>query len=108
LSALPDLGVTATVFMDRESHAPRTIPSEMGELRELEGDAADGFLVEDIRIVSHWAFHVALFALQNPTPQTIERALELIGVSGDVDEWVDHDSLRAEAVLEPPGWRGHS
>lgn len=45
------------------------------------------------------------YALQNPTPKTIERALELLWQSGDFDEWQDFDGQRIAPVWEPSGWR---
>lgn len=101
----PPLGVEATVVMDRETHGPRTARGERYDLTEIEGDAFDGELVSDFRIVSVWTLHVALYGLQNPTSQNIDRALELIGVSGDVEEWTDSDTLRPLPVEVPDGWR---
>lgn len=96
---IPELGVRATVFVDRETHGP-TVASEMGEgLRVLCGP-----LVEEFDIVSHWTLHVALYALQNPTAKNIEQALRLIGTSGDAEHWTDEDTLLPLPVCRPDGW----
>jgi hypothetical protein len=101
LVTLPDLGVTATVVMDEHNWSPRTVDDS---IKDDWKDFGVGFL-EDVRIISHWAAHVALFALQNPTPQVIARALELLYQSGDFDEWLEPEGDRVALVQEPPGWR---
>jgi hypothetical protein len=101
----PDLGVRATVVMDRETHSP-TVCREPGvDLREVEGDAFDGELVSELEIVSSWSAHVALYALQNPTPATIARALHLLYISGDFEDWTDFDGQKIAPVEMPDGWR---
>jgi hypothetical protein len=45
-----------------------------------------------------------LYALQNPTPENILRALAAIGTSGDCEEWVDWDTLLPLPVPPPNGW----
>jgi hypothetical protein len=99
----PDLGSLATVFMDRHDHGP--VVWEPGDdFREIEGDAADGELVSDLNIVSIYTLHVALYALQNPTAENIERALYKIGTSGDCEEWTDGETLLPLPVPPPDGW----
>lgn len=108
---LPDLGREASVVFDQHSHAPTTLPfGNVGKgLRsldeEFEGDPERGeSLVDEISIASVWSLHVALYALQNPTPENIRKALSIIGTSGDCEEHIDHETLRPLPVPEPPGW----
>ena len=98
-----ELGVEATVVMGRESHGPTVWRSDL-DLTEIEGDAADGALVSNLRVVSIWTLSVALYALQNPTPENIDRALDLIGTSGDVDDALDEEKLRPLPVPLPDGF----
>lgn len=99
----PSLGVRATVVMGRYDHCPTTMEGK-NDLREIDGDEADGYLVSDLDIVSHWTFHVALYGLQNPTPENLARALYLIGTSGDCEEHTDEETLLPLPVPEPNGW----
>lgn len=103
----PPLGVQATVFMDRELDSPCVLDVEMPSLVEaeewLEEHPPLG-LLGNIDIVSHWTLHVALYALQNPTPENIERALAKIGISGDCEEHVDFETLKPLPVSKPNGW----
>lgn len=101
------LGVRATVFMDEEMHGPWTIFDGRDGLRRLEGEAygqVEGALVDDIQVVSIYTLHVALFALQNPTPENIAKALGLIGTSGDCEEHWDDETMMPLPVPEPHGW----
>ena len=101
----PDLGVRATVFADRETHGPTCLYDDTdGDLREIDVEKADGMLVWDIDIVSTWTLQVALYALQQGTPEARERALYLIGTSGDVEEHTDHETLLPLPVEKPHGW----
>jgi len=109
-----DLGVEATVVCDSESHGPRrlTTPDELTGLRELELDDPDvqalaPILVDDFPIVSTHTLHVALYALQNPTPENIRRALYKIGISGDCEEHIDSDTLMPLPVPEPSQWNDY-
>jgi hypothetical protein len=113
LEFVGDLGVEATVVFDQETHAPAMLygggsdrrdhlRSIEDELPKLEEEATQ--LINEIPIVSVYTLGVALYALQNPTPENIDRALELIGVSGDVEERIDHDTLRPLPVPEPMDW----
>jgi hypothetical protein len=102
------LGERATVFMDEERHGPNTIHDGREGLRRLEGEAyenAEMMLIDDIQIVSIYTLHVALYALQNPTPENIEQALSLIGTSGDCEEHWDDETMMPLPVSEPHGWR---
>lgn len=99
-SLLPDLGVTATVVFDEHDSGPRTVDDQV---KNDWPDFGIGYL-DDVPIVSIWTFHVALYALQNPTPENVEQALKLIGMSGDVTEWLDEETLRARPVPKPDGW----
>lgn len=104
----PDLGVAATVVMDRETHGPARKYDTGEGLRSITFDDLDeweGTLIEDLNIVSPWVLHVALYALQNPTPENIARALYLIGTSGDAEDWTDEETLLPLPVAEPHGWR---
>lgn len=131
------LGVPASVICDHETHGPRELhegdglrtvtvfpgPSEESFSDEgyealraakvadavlpLDSSRMEETLVQEIPIVSVYSLHVALYALQNPTPENIDRALTKIGVSGDCGEWpVDYDTTdyHPEPVPEPPGW----
>lgn len=91
--------------MDVESHGPTTLGDRESGLRHLEGDPDDwfGMLVQDLDIVAHWTLHVALYGLQNPTPENIARALYLIGTSGDCEQ-TDDDTLIPLDVPKPHGW----
>lgn len=106
-----DLGRDASVVFDRETHAPTTLQfGRSGEgLRslddEFEGDPErPESMVDEINIVSTWTLHVALYALQNPTPENLRKALSMIGTSGDCEEHSDLETLRPLPVPEPPGW----
>ena len=79
----PDFGRLASVVFDHETDAPA---------------------VDEMPVVSVWTLHVALFALQNPTPENIKQALSMIGTSGDCEEHIDHETLRPLSVPEPSGW----
>lgn len=61
-------------------------------------------LVDNLQIVSPYSLHVALYALQNPTPENIAKALEKLGVSGDCEEHIDPETLLPLPVPKPPGW----
>lgn len=93
------LGVIASVVMDDHAHGPRTVSE--GE-KQAYRDACPGWL-DDIPIVSVWTLHVALYALQNPTPEIIHRALRMIVESGDAGEDWDEDMLPLP-VGPPNGW----
>ncbi len=82
-----------------ETCSPRTVNEQT---KSDYRDVGPGFL-EDIPIISAWTFHVALFALQNPTPENIDRALELIGSSGDVEDYSGEDFYPLPVPL-PPGF----
>lgn len=112
---IPDLGTQATVVCDENTHGPRCLRSYYDDeanrgLRRLyvaqrEGEPAEEpALVEEFSIVSHYTLHVALYALQNPTPENIACALYLIGTSGDCEDHADHDTLLPLPVPQPPGW----
>lgn len=102
----PDLGVHATVFMDRHDFAPTDVSSITGQkgLRTVEPDEVEGELVEEIDIVSVWTLWCALYGLQQGTPEAIRRALRCIGLSGDCEDWADEGTLMPRDVPEPPGW----
>jgi len=107
LFAVDSLGTAATVFFDEELHGPTRIPDEREGLRRLEGEVyeeAEAALIDDIQIVSIYTLHVALYALQNPTPENIEKALSLIGTSGDCEEHWDDETMMPLPVPEPHGW----
>jgi hypothetical protein len=97
------LGVEATVFMDDEQHEPRVWRGG-NDLRDIEGDEADGQIVSDLQIVSSYSLHVALFGLQNPTPENIAKALYKLGTGGDLEDWTDSETLLPLPVPEPDGW----
>lgn len=97
LAAIPDLGVLATVACDEVTHGPTTL--DAGESLRMEEP-----LVDNIHIVSGYSLHVALYALQNPTPENIAKALGKLGVSGDCDEHVDPNTLLPLPVSKPPRW----
>lgn len=129
-----ELGVTATVICDHETHAPTTLDagqslrtitvfpgaserffSEMGyrALRAkkvnnmvlpLKSDRMEEPLADNIPIVSAYSLQVALYALQNPTPENIAKALAKIGESGDCDEHLDPETLLPLPVSKPSGW----
>lgn len=133
---VPDLGVLASVVCDDETHGPATLDagkalrkitvfpgaserffSETGyrALRAkkvdnmvlpLKSDRMEEPLVDNVSIVSAYALHVALYALQNPTPENIAKALEKLGISGDCDEHIDSETLLPLPVPAPPGWKG--
>lgn len=104
------LGVLASVVMDREDHCPTVLPEDCGRnLRELEdaldfGERIPTQLVDEISIVSVYSLHVALYALQNPTPENIARALTKLALSGDIEEHVDTETWLPLPVEEPSGW----
>lgn len=130
----PDLGRLATVIFESESHDVNTLADEREGLREItvfpgpsedfyvDGAVKDGTpnevlaldsskmdepLVDEIHVVSTYTLHVALYALQNPTPENIRKALTKIGTSGDCDEWAnvdDPDDFAPLPVAEPSGW----
>ena len=103
-----ELGVRASVVMDNETHGPRTLRDEREGLRSitvpLHSEQMEQPLVDEIPIVSTYSLHVALYALQNPTPENIARALYKIGTSGDCEEHTDPDTLLPLPVSEPSGW----
>jgi hypothetical protein len=108
-----DLGVEATVVFDQYTHSPAPLfggaTESRGVLRSLEDEIPrleeyPGQLIDEIQVVSTYSFGVALYALQNPTPENIDRALQLIGVSGDCEERCDFDTLRPLPVPEPMDW----
>jgi hypothetical protein len=70
-------------------------------------DALSVDLIDTIDIVSTYTLHVALYALQNPTPENIRRALYKIGTSGDCDEHIDSDTLFPKPVPEPSQWNDY-
>jgi hypothetical protein len=105
------LGMCASVVFDPETHGPTTLygGEDKPELRSLHDEVAaieEGpeRLLSEIEVVSVWSFGVALYALQNPTPENIDRALDLIGTSGDCEDVIDPDTLRPLPVPEPMGW----
>jgi hypothetical protein len=134
LDSEPRLGVLATVTMDDETHGPMTLGTGKGlhQVTIFPGPSHHHFseeghtalkragvddmvlpldstnvlepLVDDIEIVSVYSLHVALYALQNPTPENIAKALAKLGVSGDIEEHTDWDSLLPLPVPPPPGW----
>lgn len=99
VTMMPELGKLATVILDSESNEPRVVGAD---------DVASEYLaigpgyMDDLRIVSHWGFHVALYALQNPTPENIDRALEL--VTCDCEDWLDEETMRPQPVTLPSGF----
>jgi len=101
LCASPDLGVHATVFVDTEAGEPCWIGDDeeiRQELRDLVGPT------DDFNIISTYFAHVALFALQNPSPENIAKALTKLGTSGDLEDWTDSETLLPLPVSEPNGW----
>jgi hypothetical protein len=105
------LGREASVVFDPHDHSPTTLQfGACGKgLRSLDEEFEDdpergASLVDEIPIVSVWSLHVALYALQNPTPDNILQALSMIGTSGDCEEHADMETLRPLPVPEPPGW----
>lgn len=93
------LGVSATVVWDTEG-GPRTVDEDV---KRDYRDVGPGYL-DDIDIVSTYSLHVALYALQNPTPENIAKALYKIGVSGDCEEWTDSETLLPLPVPVPSEW----
>jgi len=84
-----------------------TTPDGLTGLREVDVDDLDALcpvLVDDFPIVSVYTLQVALYALQNPTPENIRRALYKIGTSGDCEEHIDSDTLFPLPVPEPSQW----
>lgn len=129
----PILGMRATVCFHEEGGEPRALDGEgLRRMTVFPGRSEESFseagyaalraakvdnmvlpldssrmeepLVDEIEIVSVYTLHVALYALQNPTQENIARALTQIGVSGDCEEWIDHDSLDPLPVPPPSGW----
>lgn len=129
----PEFGVIATVCFDGETASPRMIegnglrPATVFPGHSEDSFSKDGYralkaadvdnmvlpldsssmvetLVDEIGVVSTYTLHVALYALQNPTPENIRRSLYKIGTSGDCEEHIDEDSLMPLPVPEPPGW----
>lgn len=94
------LGTLATVVFDEHVSEPRTADDDA---KQAWRDIGPGYL-DDIEIVSVYSFHVALYALQNPTPENIRKALYLIGTSGDCDEATDADTLMPLQLPLPSGW----
>lgn len=97
----PELGKHATVFVDRELGEPTWIGDDEDvrqDIRDLVGPT------DDFNIVSTYTLHVALYALQNPTPENIRKALYLIGTSGDCEEATDEDTLMPLQQQPPSGW----
>jgi hypothetical protein len=95
------LGTHATVFVDGELGEPLWIGDDeelRQELRDLVGPT------DDFNIVSVYTLHVALYALQNPTPENVRKALYLIGTSGDCEEATDEETLLPLPVPPPHGW----
>lgn len=95
------LGTHATVFVDSELGEPHWIGDDekiRQELRDLVGPT------DDFNVVSVYTLHVALYALQNPTPENVRKALYLIGTSGDCEEATDEETLLPLAVPPPHGW----
>lgn len=120
----PELGVFATVVVDDETNEPHALSGAYGskprdylrkivvrdadELYDDPFEPTDEPLVMEFNVVSTYSLHVALYALQNPTPENIEKALKKLACSGDLEEAVDHDSLMPEPMPEPPSWeRGY-
>lgn len=102
MSGLPldNLGTHATVFVHSENGEPRLLSDEeRREVRDVAGQT------DDFNIVSIYSLHVALYALQNPTPENIAQALRSLATSGDLEEWVDESTLLPLPVSEPSGWR---
>ena len=109
MTEISDLGRLASVVFDQHTHAPtvlgfgRTGKGLRSLDEEFEGDPERGeSLVDEISIASVWSLHVALYALQHPTPENIRKALSMIGT--DCEEHIDHETLRPLPVPEPPGW----
>ena len=97
----PELGTYATVFVDAELGEPHGIGDDQElrqEIRDLAGPT------DDFNVVSTYTLHVALYALQNPTPENIRKALYLIGTSGDCEEATDEETLMPLSVPPPNGW----
>jgi len=107
--SFPDLGVHATVVMDRETHSPTTMYNTGEGLRELEealdyGENIPAVFIEEIDIVAARTLHIALYGLQQGIPDAIARALKLIGISGDCEEHIDSETFLPLPVPEPYGW----
>jgi hypothetical protein len=107
-----DLGTPATVVVDPYTEGPRTLTTsdEQTGLRSLDVDDLDELcpiLLTDIEIVSTYTLHVAIYALQNPTPENVRRALYKIGTSGDCEEYIDSDTLMPLPVPEPSQWNDY-
>lgn len=93
-------------FFSEEGYQALKLRSVSDDVLPLDSREMQDVLVDEIEIVSPYTLHVALYALQNPTAENIERALYLIGVSGDAEQHIDDDSLRPLPVPAPPGWDG--
>lgn len=129
-----ELGVLATVICDHETHGPTTIDAVKGLRKvtvfpgaserffsetgyralhakrvdnmvlPLKSDKMEEPLADTFPIVSPYTLQVALYALQNPTPENIAKALEKIGVSGDCEDHIDGETLLPLPVPKPSGW----
>lgn len=99
--AVDRLGTYATVFVDPELGEPQWIGNDADlrqDIRDLVGPT------EDFNVVSIYSLHVALYALQNPTPENIAKALYKIGTGGDCEYSVDEDTLLPLEMPPPHGW----
>lgn len=96
---IDSLGTHATVFVHAENGEPRFLSEdERREVRDVAGPT------DDFNVVSIYSLHVALYALQNPTPENIAQALRSLATSGDLEGWVDENTLLPLPVGEPHGW----
>ena len=128
--AVPEIGVSATVVCDSESSEPCQLDStyedgaraglrdvfvfDTDDIYTADDDRDDVDLnkcqevqVQEISIVSTYFAHVALYALQNPSPENIQKALRKLACSGDLEEhWAEgEDDLPTPATVpEPPQW----
>lgn len=129
--ATPQLGVPATVVFDIETHGPCQLASTHSEgarrgLRdavvfdaehpftadedayEVDHNKMQEVLIQEIPVVSTYSLHIALYALQNATPENIAKALRKLACSGDMEEHGTHDDEQdfpiPDRVPEPPDW----
>ena len=97
---IPDLGQMATVLVHRETEEPKTASD--GEREEL---ATLGLTTLDYPIVSVYALHVALYALQDEGSARSEKALRLLSSLPELEGLRDADEPDYLLdVPEPDGW----